>query len=131
MNRAFQIGIMLAVAVHMGFGCCLHHAHASVPRIDLPLSADATCPCEHYGQQHSGQPRDHGNKQQGCEEGSCTFIRPEPSQGGDWLAGVRCPPLIWCLPPLPTLSGIASTDLVPSRFRAPTPLHLLNQALLL
>jgi len=131
MYRALHIGVMLAVSVHMVLGCCLHHAHAWGPRIDLPLSVDAACPCERHGHLHEGQPGDHDDKQRGCDEAPCTFTRPGSSGDGDLLAGLQCLPLISCLPPLSALSGIDTADLAPGRFGASIPLHLLNQALLL
>jgi len=131
MNRAFHFGAVLTVAVHMVFGCCLHHAHASGRQVDLPDSVDAACPCEHHGHQHERQPCDHSNGPEGCDEGQCTFIRPDSPGNSDLLAGFQCLPLISCLPPLPMLSETDTAELAPSRLGAPIPLHLLNQVLLI
>ncbi len=131
MNRTFHIGIVLAMAVHLLCGCCWHHAHAFSPRIDSPLSVEATCPCEHHGHPHEGQPGDHGKEQGRCDEGPCTFMRPDSSGSSDFSADLQCLSLASCLPLLPQLSRIDTTDFVPSRFGTSISLHLLNQAFLL
>jgi hypothetical protein len=132
MNRAFHAVAMLAVAGHMLFGCCLHHAHALGSPADLPVSVNAVCPCEHHhGHQQEPQPRDEGGNPQGCDEAPCAFTRPDSSESGDVSGGLPCLSLVSCLPSLPTPAGTYVVDSVSSRFGAPIPLHLLNQALLL
>lgn len=132
MNRAFQIGIMVAVAVHIVSGCCWHHAHAADFPTDLPSSVEAPgCPCEHYGHRHQGQTCDHGSKEHGCNEGSCIFTRPDSPESSDLLAGLQGFALISCVPAGPTLSGIDIACPAAGRFAAAIPLHLLNQVLLI
>ena len=116
MNRAIHIAIVLAVAVHMVFGCCSHHAHASGPGDVLPLSLGATCPCENHGHQHENQPFDHDSNHHGCDEGPCTFTRPDSSELGNSVGNLQCLPLISCEPLLPTLSAIEAANLAPSYF---------------
>ena len=132
MKRVFHIGIVMAVAVHMVFGCCFHHAHASGPRIDPLISVNAACPHEQHGHQHEKQPCNHGGDHQQCDEGTCTFFRTDSSgSDGSSSRGLQGLPLISCVPLLLALGEIDTVDWAPSRFGAPIPLHLLNQALLL
>lgn len=132
MNRAFHMGIVLAVAVHMVSGCCLHHAHAAGFPTDLSSSVEAVgCPCEDHGHQHQGQSGDHGSQEHGCNEGPCIFTRPDSSESSDLLAGLQGLALISCLPAGAALSRIDTACPAPSRFAAAVPLHLLNQVLLI
>lgn len=131
MNRAFHMGMMLAVAVHMVFGCCLHHAHASGPRSGLPVSVDATFPCEHHGHQHKGQPGDHRSGDPGCHGDKCVFTVPE--SGNASLVTVGADSLLFvCVVPIPPeMNGIDTVDTMPHHCGLPVPLHLLNQVLLI
>ena len=131
MNRAFHFGAVLAVAVHMVFGCCVHHVHASGTEADLPPSIDATCPCEDHGHQHEGQPCDDGDHHEGCEVGPCTFTRPDSFGISNLLAGFQCLPTVLCLPPLAAPSGVDTASAALSGLSAPIPLFLLNQVLLI
>jgi hypothetical protein len=131
-NRAFHIGIMVAVAVHMVCGCCWHHAHAAGYLAGSPSLVEAAgCPCGHHGHQHQSQACDHESEEHGCNEGSCIFTRPDSSESSDLLAGLQSRALISCLQASPTLSGVDTVYPTPSRFAAAIPLHLLNQVLLI
>ncbi len=52
MYRVFHTGVVLAVAVHMLCGCCLHHAHAHGVRSDARVSAVETGCCHHGDHSH-------------------------------------------------------------------------------
>jgi len=136
MNRAFHIGIVLAVLTHMVCGCCMHHAKAAGPRADRASSVDVACSCEHHGHAHAGhagdsRSRHNGGNHPGCDGGHCTFTRPDVSGSNSLFEGLQCLPLFFCVSLRPTLGEIESVGLAPSRFGPPISLHLLNQALLL
>jgi len=131
MNCAFHMGVMLAVAVHMVFGCCLHHAHASGPRIGLPLSVDATCPCGHHDHQHEGLPGDHRSGDQDCDGDKCVFTLPKSGNSSLVTVGANSLPFICVMPTPPEMDGIDTVDTMPHHCGLPVPLHLLNQVLLI
>ena len=132
MNRASHIGIVLAAVAHMLCGCCLHHVHASGPRTDLPLSVDATRPCdEHHGHQHEGQFCDHSSEHHQCDGGRCVFTRADSDDTPDLSIGHGCLNPVCVLPGTSALRGIDRVDSSLGEPGALIPLHLLNQALLL
>jgi hypothetical protein len=131
MNRAFHIGIVLAVAAHMVCGCCLHHAHGSTSQSDDPVSVDSICPCEHHGHQHEGQPSDHRSGDQECDGSKCVFTLPGSGNSSPVTIGGDFLPFIYVEPILPGMNGIDSVDTVPHHCGPPIPLHLLNQVLLI
>ncbi len=104
MNRVFHIGIVLAVAVHMLCGCCLHHAHAHGGRSNTRVSAVETGCCQHHdGSQHeranargssaSGNvalalvPPDGSSDHQHCDGAHCVFTRPDSNDSFVMLTG--------------------------------------------
>lgn len=131
MNRALHIGIVLAVAAHMVFGCCLHHAHGATSRSDDPVSVDATCPCEHHGHQHEGQPSDHRSGDQKCDGSKCVFTLPESGSAAQLTVGLDCLSCICIAPTLPGMNRIDSVDTLLHQCSPPVSLHLLNRVLLI
>lgn len=131
MNRAFHLGILVVVAAHMVCGCCLHHAHGSTSRGDEPVSADVTCPCEHHGHEHGGQPSDQGSGDQKCDGIKCVFALPESGNSSALTIGAAFLPLICFEPILPGIDGIDTADVMPHHRGTSVPLHLLNQVLLI
>lgn len=131
MNRAFQIGIMLAVAVHMVCGCCLHHVHAYGGLSDTKaLVARVSCPCHH---RESGAPDpccDHPSQPQQCDGDTCVFTRPDASDPPDSSTGHGCLNPVCVSPGNPTLRGIDRADSSLGELAPQTPLHLRNQVLL-
>jgi len=132
MNRAFQIGIMLAVAIHMVGGCCLHHAHAHGGLSDTKgFAARASCPCHHRGSVETDGCCDHPSQPQQCDGHKCVFTRPDPSDAPDLSIGHGCLNPVCVSPGLPTLRGIDRGDSRLGEPGQPIPLHLLNQVLLI
>lgn len=129
MNRAFQIGTVLTLVVHMGCGCCLHHAHGS--RAANPPSLESPCAWDHGGHEGGREPCDHRSGDQGCDGERCVFTLPEPGNASQVAIGAGCLSLIRVPPIVPGLNGIDTVDTMPRRCGPPVPLHLLNQALLL
>lgn len=132
MNRAFHIAIVLAVAVHMVFGCCLHHAHADGERSG---AVETFCPNCHESVE-PGESCDHSTQHQGCDGDRCVFTRrdsneaPDSSIGHGWLNPV-CVSLGTGAFGAGTLRGIGRVDSGLGKVGAPIALHLLNQVLLL
>lgn len=129
MNRAFHIGIMLAVAVHMVFGCCSHHAHGSHPADSAYVAKP--CECAHHGHEGAGEPADHRPGDRGCDDNHCVFTVPESSDASQAAIGADGVSFICVVPIMPGLNGIDSVDTIPHHCNPPVPLHLLNQVLLI
>jgi len=131
MNRAFHIGIVLAVAVHMLCGCCFHHAHAyGGPSDTKALTVETSCPC-HHGSTEPGQFCDHTSQHQQCHENRCVFTRPDSNDAPDLSIDHGCLNPVCVSPGTAMLSGIDRVDSRLGNLGEPIPLHLLNQALLL
>src|SRR5262245_29659845 len=68
----------VAFWLHIGLGCCAHHAHAT----EGPACSDTTIPaCQHCGHQHDGQseadtssPANSQSRDQACQQGQCVFM---------------------------------------------------------
>jgi len=129
MSRVFHIAIVLAVTVHMVFGCCLHHAHGSQPA-DSP-SVQNSCDCGHHGHEGGGEPCDHQSGDQGCDDGQCVFTLPESGSASQVTIGMNCLPVFCVMPALPGMDGINTADTVLHHCGPPISLHLLNQVILI
>jgi len=131
MNRLLHVVTIVAMAVHALGGCCVHHAHAESLSPDASATIETACPCEYHG--HSGQdepaenPGDHG----GCDEGPCTFLRPDAPTANELLTGLGgLPPISsWLTSPRP--SRLAAASIVLDRAGPLIPRHLLLQVLLI
>lgn len=129
MNRALNIGVMLALFVHMVLGCCRHHAHGSENEANVPV-VSGSCACEHAGHEDHDQPRDNEGQPRKCNGGQCSFTLPQSSDNTTHMALQGLPAILW--PPLlPVLKGVEAADLTAGSPGSPIPLHLLNQAFLL
>lgn len=82
--------------LHLGMGCCLHHAHRCVVNCcDTPGPSAESCPCDSHSSHddeapHGGLASDTGEHQpphsHHCEGDQCTFMRssePAPGEKGD------------------------------------------------
>ena len=97
MRRAFHIGIVLAMAAHTLCGCWLHHAHACCSQSESLQLVDVADLSEHDACPHEGPRDDHGDGQDGCDEGLCRFIRVDSSGSSDLSTGLACLPQTLCL----------------------------------
>jgi len=159
MNRMVHLGSVLAIAVHMVFGCCLHHAHASDwPAVDrtasvadsgltdsTELSAKPTCCCCHHGSKGTVQ-KTHGQygqmecscdrqlPQHQCHGDQCRFTRHEPFDFANFSAccdSLFSLSLDWEMLASDNTNQTSRPDLTATLRGDPVPLHLLNQAILL
>jgi hypothetical protein len=80
----------VVLLVHMGLGCCWHHAHtvAAGCRASPALVAGA-CACGDHGQESENFPEHDGGRDphdHSCSGSRCTYVRHEhaPEQHGDF-----------------------------------------------
>jgi len=131
MNRALHIGTVLAVALHMLCGCCLHHPHAYGRLFDTKAPAvEAPCP-SHHGSAEPDLCCDSSSQQQRCHGNRCVFTRPDSNDALDLSIGHGCLNPVCVSPGTATLGRIDRVDSSLDNLGEPIPLHLLNQALLL
>ena len=129
MRRTLHRLVLTSFAMHMVFGCCLHHVHAAALGAESVI-AETPCPCEHH-EGESGQPAPSRTPCRGCDGDRCVFTRattsdaPEVSADPNGVASIRD------LPTLLDLGRTEATDLPRGRVATPVRLHLLKQVLLL
>jgi hypothetical protein len=131
MNRTFRIGFLLAVTVHLTFGCCLHHEHASGAEVELSSAVETSCACEHHAQHHDGHPGNHDGSHEPCDEGVCRFTRPDTSASSDFLDALQYFSLVLDLPSPPSHRRVGQSRSESTFFQESVSLHLLNQVFLL
>ena len=131
MNRAFHTGIVLALVIHMLYGCCVHHAHAhGGPSETKALAIEASCAC-HHAIAGPGQACDDTSQHQACGGDRCVFTRPDSDDAPDLSIGHGCLDPVCVSPGIAMLSVIDRVDSSLDNLGEPVPLHLLNQAFLL
>lgn len=130
MNRSLHLGIVVAMALHMACGCCLHHAHLITGSPHDTDRAVASCrPTQHdrAGEDHTcADPP----AEKPCHADRCVFTRSD-SDGAPGLTGQGVVCLARWRPESAARNGIHRTQTDGGPFRSPTPLHVLNQAFLL
>ncbi len=131
MNRSFRIAFLVAVTVHLTFGCCLHHAHATGADVDSGPTVEASCGCEHHAQHHDGHPGKDDGSREPCDEGACEFTRPDTTASSDFLDSLQCFSLVLDLPSPPSHRCVGRSGSDSTRFIESVSLHVLNQAFLL
>lgn len=131
MQRVVHSMTMAVVLVHMVCGCCWHHAHAEDDgshhaTAELACSHEVRphCECDMAGDQES-------EPCEGCEEGTCDFVRAEWGEGFQPSLERSCD--AWPTPEAISPAGsvrfaAASAAAVPA---APGPIYLMHRALLL
>lgn len=133
MNHAIHLAIMLAVAAHMVFGCCWHHAHAVDCAKDLSVGVKSTeCACDHDAHRRENGACDHDHdKEHGCGEHACVFTRSDAPDGSDLFAALQdCVPVSQ-LPAIAAPRRSTTCVCMASGVAPSVPLHLLNQVLLI
>ncbi|OHB66296.1 MAG: hypothetical protein A2V70_12495 [Planctomycetes bacterium RBG_13_63_9] len=132
MYRLVRSTSLAAVLLHMTFGCCWHHAHASAARHSTPEAVvEGRCHCHHDGHEDDGSPCDDPSGHQRCDGARCVFTRPESADSSTLridhlgLAPTRA------IASVPTLDVIDGVDVTFWHVGPPIRLHLMNQALLL
>ena len=67
----------ILLLVHLGFGCCTHHAHACETECcAAPAASVQACPCDTH--RHEETPVRHDDGQHQCDGNPCSFIYSEP-----------------------------------------------------
>ena len=133
MNRVLHMAIALAVAAHIVFGCCWHHAHTDGSTGDPLVGVGSTgCPCDHDGHRQESGTCDHDhNKEHGCARHSCIFTRSDAPDATDLFAALQDDVPVLQLPAIAASRWNIALDRISSRSAPSAPLYLLNQVLLI
>ncbi len=132
MNRMLHIAICLAVATHMVFGCCWHHAHAAESFGPQPTAVESRgCGCDHHAAGPHHQTCDHDGHDRTCHEKTCDFTRSDAPEGRDLLVGLQDIAWTMAVPALSSEPWYVTVDWVPSPIATSVPLYLINQVLLI
>ena len=67
----------ILLLVHLGFGCCTHHAHAcETDCCATPAASVEACPCDKHRDDETPVRHDEGQHQ--CDGNPCSFVSSEP-----------------------------------------------------
>jgi hypothetical protein len=137
----------LVLLVHMGLGCCWHHAHAcALPGFsthaafgavhdDGPPSESSHHPCDRHDRAGSSVPADQDEHKHPCEGDRCTFVRSKPASELDRdLDASACSAATNFASPEPLVLSpclLTQADLAPANRHGPLRMHLLLRVLLI
>lgn len=132
MHRAMHMGLVFALAVHLVFGCCAHHAHATCASIPRATAEVVEAHCHH---DHDGGAADSScqrrSPERPCDAARCVFTASDGKEAPSRLISPSCLKISWLRPSAELLTGNETLASTVSPSRQPVALHLLNQILLI
>jgi hypothetical protein len=129
MRRTIHCLVLTSFAIHVVFGCCLHHVHAAAFGAEVVV-ADTACPCGHHEGEPS-QPEQSTPPCSDCDGDHCVFARASATDAPELAADPGVVAFVRVGPILLDLGRAEAVDSPLGYFGPPVRLHLLKQLLLL